>query len=252
MSKEVSKIVRCVSDLLEGIKELQSMKGNNLLWFRGHAKNTWHLIPGIYRDNSGQPSDSPERENRICQEFRFLAPSRYGRCPSRGDHPAWLFLMQHYGAPTRLLDWTKSPLVALYFACARNNVDDSGGDMWVLEPYMLNHDSAGVPSFFPLTHNDTYDLFKDAFENTNNSNITSPLATQSEQLDLRMLVQDSVFTVHPNSNPLEGERLNDDFLYRFSVPEEYKECIKYELRLLNIRHSTLFPDLQALAEDFNF
>src|SRR5690606_36926394 len=71
------------------------------------------------------------------------------------DDWEWLFLMQHYGVPTRLLDWTDSPLVALFFAVYNVDRDDRDASLWVLLPAALNRqtgwaelqDQAGIPFF---------------------------------------------------------------------------------------------------------
>src|SRR5271166_2022212 len=76
-------------------------------------------------------------EDEIREEFATRAPalSRFEAIPA-GDWDFYL-LMQHYGAPTRLLDWTESPTIALYFAL-RDNRGYYDSAVWMLDPYKLN------------------------------------------------------------------------------------------------------------------
>src|SRR5260370_289457 len=81
---------------------------NEALWFRGHGNASYRLIPSLYR--------SPEcvKENaddELRTEFERRALPMIADRPPRNEWE-WYFVMQHYGAPTRLLDWTDSALVA--------------------------------------------------------------------------------------------------------------------------------------------
>lgn len=101
--------------------------------FRGHGDSTWHLDPSLDRASvrkihfpigvkiSGEEKASlrlsaREEEASLILKFKQQAHHYLSKLPADGKILDWLALMQHFGAPTRLLDWTASPFVALYFA----------------------------------------------------------------------------------------------------------------------------------------
>jgi hypothetical protein len=102
-------------------------------WYRGQQRKHWTLIPNVVRLGCFDR----QSEDEIREEFAIRAPalSRYENLPT-GDWELY-FLMQHYGAPTRLLDWTESPTIALYFA-VRDNPRHYDSAVWMLDPYEMN------------------------------------------------------------------------------------------------------------------
>jgi hypothetical protein len=109
-------------------------------WWRGHAKADWRLEAQVHRKDPENPDHSYD-ERALIGHFVSRAPSRSNRqCPDAHDYFGWLFLAQHYGLPTRLLDWTENPLVATYFAVER---PDDDGCIWALSPSVLNDASLG-------------------------------------------------------------------------------------------------------------
>lgn len=78
-------------------------------------------LPGLYRLCGGFKAVKRDRiEDKIREEFIIRAPALADVTPVNNSEWEWYFLMQHFGAPTRLLDWTEGALIGLYFAVKDN------------------------------------------------------------------------------------------------------------------------------------
>jgi hypothetical protein len=110
-------------------------------WFRGHKMAQWDLRPGLYREYGDyQTVKEKEIEDEIREEFIVRAPILSENLPEGEEDRAewqWYFMMQHFGTPTRLLDWTDGSLIALYFA-VKDNPGLYDAAVWTLDPYWLN------------------------------------------------------------------------------------------------------------------
>src|SRR5206468_3187827 len=111
-------------ELLEVIDEVYGTLSGTLpgIWWRGQADREWELVPSVHRP------EFRNHEDCLTQDFIRRARTRFGDCPPEGAWPDWLILMQHHGLPTRLLDWSESPLVAIYFAVTE--LADKDGALW--------------------------------------------------------------------------------------------------------------------------
>jgi FRG domain len=99
--------------------------------FRGHRQLDWDLSTSLERVDPN-PVTRTESEFMLLQQFMAAAANYLqGRVPDNADVLGWLALMQHHGAPTRLLDWTRSPYVAAYFA-AEEVAGDGACAIWAI------------------------------------------------------------------------------------------------------------------------
>ncbi len=105
--------------------------------FRGQANFGWGLGTSLRRAFVGARIDDPEQrahfENSSIGFFKDRARLHLPRQPQENDLLGWLALMQHYSAPTRLQDWTRSPFVAAFFAYRENLGCDCA--LWAIQAY---------------------------------------------------------------------------------------------------------------------
>ena len=235
----------------------------NVSWFRGHPKTYDNLIPRIFRGiytNESYLKYKPYYEIEAIGRFKQVAPSLYSNVPRREDDLEWLILMQHHGAPTRLLDWTKNILIALYFAVKDFPEDD--GEIWALRPDALN-ELCNIPGMPILKNPFLQYLVKEAHYEEDNKLVFAkslklndipkyPLAFYPTLNFLRMLVQSSAFTIHPV--PEKGNQIQDLLkekidLVRYIIPSKFKTILLADLNSLEIKHYRLFPNLDSLSQN---
>jgi FRG domain len=230
-------------------------------WLRGHSMVCGELNPGIYR----KPYSSDlyqhfknDVEFQFAEDFKRRAPSVISNPPSIDNYLDWLFLMQHHGVPTRLLDWSESILVATFFAVDSDNHKD--GELWTLLPWKLNesHGFYGLPSnsknrtlqflAHEIFHNNPEEL-KEDYKLKEIPKI--PMAFLPPLMHPRMNSQFSCFTIHPKPQTgcLIPDVIQDNkYLMRYIIPKGLKKVFKSNLSALGITHSSIFPDLEGLAK----
>jgi hypothetical protein len=232
------------------------------LW-RGHSKIDWPLRPEVFRPSR---HGRTYEENTLLRYFTDQAESRHTRCPPRDDRLGWLMLAQHFGLPTRLLDWSWSPLVALYFATQPDDGHhDSDGCLWAIQPAFMNHQMMGLlmgllttPRMMTPDEPKVLELVNAAFEvrsmkaAAHMSSVRGlALAITAREIDARMFTQQGAFTIHGDHADLAdaAEYTSQAWKRVFRIPSESKADLSQLMRRLSIHKSTLFPDLGALADD---
>ncbi len=242
-----------------------------LPWFRGEDSAAWLprtvLQPKLYRD-SYDSNLILDLEAEMRVEFRRRGSQLITeRAPV--DKWEWYFLMQHHGAPTRLLDWSDAALVGLYFAVSkRGRNGDSNADadaaVYMLDPYWLNEQAfkevshladecrslgPALPDWDEAEHY----LTDEEFDN-DELGVKCPLAIVPSHFLRRLAAQRSCFTIFGREK--DGLKLvaesPDSHLVKFDVKKESIPEIIQDLRWAGISEDTIFPDLEGLGRELSY
>jgi hypothetical protein len=247
--------VSSVADLLAAIRAsgLSGLRHAHVrVWFRGQSNSSWQLTPGVYRP-SFQVTDEDARlskERHLTQDFRAMSAGLLSGTKSEAE---LYFIQQHYRMPTRLLDWTTSPLAALYFAVGSAPTDDAA--VFALDAYTLGPDQGGKwkdgKSFQGIASSRSQ-LFEESlhpiFRWRDKSHFPGFIVpVRPDQFDRRISLQRGCFTFHP---PGCGTLTNATSrnLKSFRIPASAKGKVLEELALLAVDEFSIFGDLDHLAE----
>ena len=226
---------------------------DQLALYRGHRDIAWKLLPSIARPPFSGPAafckdeHDHSAERTIFLLFREYAASHLSSIVSqgKGNEKDWqrLVVAQHHGLPTRLLDWTTNPLVALFFAvegrsercvqgtdhcqwCAGNDIHDS------VVHVLKGRDAFTVAGLARSSANGEAPLY--AYDD-------EPGVLRPPTISPRIAAQGGMFTIRKNP----GKPIDPDLSIR--IPHTSRQSIQRELDGIGINRSTLFPDMDGLA-----
>jgi len=269
--------------ILKAIKDLEEYKStikeihikNKLTWYRGQSNSIYRLEPSSFRkmkpweeidiprsgrNNFAIPNEKAEFEN-FKKQYLELYPKR----PDITDFEI-LYIMQHYGVPTRLLDFTSHSLVALYFAVTgdlspsyprmnpeltveesideffeKEGFTDNGSAVYCINPNKVNDLSLAHAS---VINADIYNLsdFKDVFH---------PFCLETSFNEKRINAQSGKFMYFGQFiHPIDYYDVIRDDLCKIFIPKAFRNSIKIELKEKeNISHRTMFPDIEGLVKE---
>ena len=218
------------------------MKGDEEFWFRGHADITKELVPSALR----YPTlDKRNRALGLLTEFKRYSEIKLTSPPGAKEQLKWVQIARHHGLPTRLLDWTRSAAIALYFACYRHYEDGKiDGGVFILNPVSLNRQvDAKKPRVFDAHSDATVIDQYLRLMGMKRSNGRRTIAIYPVWNSERIMLQRGVFT-------LAGSRefaLNDKQapgLVCLRIRKDYKKTLLKELDHIGINEMSIFPELE--------
>lgn len=198
-------------------EKLESMRDSGWI-FRGVSSPEHYLLPSIGREKVYGPYELAQ-EMRLFDEFKNRAVGLI--TDPRFDNWDWLAYAQHIGVPTRLLDWSVSPLIALYFALESSG--DTDRVVYAVKYSKFLHE---------VDHRNT-----DPFANKQEGRFTAPLAFD------RIRAQRGIFTIHPEPTKI----FHPKGLKSLLIPKNVVANFRRQLFKYGIDHWHVYPDAHGLG-----
>lgn len=272
--------ISCLSEYLEAIEKLKEEYRPGIFSnpvfpafvFRGLPKSSYSLIPKLFRKQRDKVGDKPPIENytylswgderSILLSFIHEASSCLDIPPQNLGH--WAEYAQHYGVPTRFLDWSSNPLSALYFSC-RDSLE-CDGTVWLLNVMSYRRFlGKGIEVESTKTIREIISELIDG-----QPRIQFPILYTPYYVDPRMSAQGSFFMVWgteilPLENLLQGEQYymrypseqnaihtygeeqETAILFKFTVRSHNKQKLFRELGMAGVNEKALFPGLDGIG-----
>lgn len=248
-------------------------KKNHTLFFRGHANEHYSALPAIFRPiaKSTPPEKYIDKESQLFHNMIMQCPDEFKHLVSTFDH---LVKMQHYSLPTRLLDITTNPLVALYFACFELNDEGYNGEVLIYqipndEIKFYNSDTVSVISNLAQIDNEFdkeninhREKFVHIIKNEKpyflnkiiESDLTRVVCVQPKQDNKRIIKQSGAFLLFGMGDEFKkntSAKIPSTYVlkeYNITIPNKNKEQLLASLEYLAISEATLFPEIDNVAK----
>lgn len=253
---------------VENLLPTSSLQGN---WYRGIGRaDSYTLRPGLFRHPTATSlADLMMLESRMLEDFERYSILHAAGMDISGDDADLkkLFFMQHYGIPTRLLDWSTNPFIALYFALSTAQLPAPGitaedAAVWVLDPVAWNRTAMEHASYGdagPLVHSDAMTgygprrLYSGEFEPTALKTLNESAACMLGITNsVRMFAQRGVFTIFgKDTRTIEDQfrsgKYSANTLTKLVISSLNVADVLSAVLRLGYTDSVSYPDLQGLA-----
>ena len=237
----------------DSFKEFVGQLSDNWV-FRGQVNSSWSLKNAIERTDFIKLQKGIE--NTFLTEFQRGARNYLSKDETPEHILEWLALMQHHGAPTRLLDFTKSPFIASYFAfeqCSRS-IESVG--VWAINIHFIKNKAIDLlyPDFKDQFDQNNKQITETVFERIfyeNNRSLIFPV--EPFRMNRRYSLQQSIFVSTANSYEPFMTQLKfleeniEKAVVRIEMPTAIQKEVIRDLLKMNIERASLFPDIDGYA-----
>lgn len=220
-----------VANFINEVVKFKIDSSQSVLFFRGQPMIDQDLLPTIFRAENKQLLN---KEQRLFEELKSYFPIEFENHNTLDN----LMKAQHYGIPTRLLDVTLNPLVALFFACNRSKQfkGNSAVYAFAVDKNKIMYADDGYVNI----------LLEKAMESHGNAEADSDfIPLKGKFSNARIIRQQGCFFLFLNNKPMEE---TSNWIKKIVISHSHRSKMLDELRLLGISRETMFPELTAYAE----
>lgn len=241
--------IETVQDWIDHVDRLRNKAEKHAhlrLWFRGHARFDWPLQPGVFRNGfpgGGSEHERLKNERHLTQDFQVMSA---GLRDPHIDVIALYLLQQHYGMPTRLLDWTNDALAALYFAVSNWREWEYDGAVFMMDAYQFP-ESDGIATVRRPSVRDAIKIIAEWRKEKTYKDfppLTFPL--RPDRMDVRMNLQRAGFTFHVSDQRELAKSMNET-LEKICVAAGSKKRLKEQLAAMGADDFGVYGDLESLS-----
>lgn len=253
-----------VSNIAEYIQVVNEIRCLGYNFYRGQDSFVEHkMLPSLLREDikTKRRIYSNNCDNSFMNSFKSRAVACINFTPQNDWE--WMSTAQHYGLPTRMLDWSQSALSALFFAVENEefeyNDENDTSIIWCLNPIELNEKTRFVEDYTVIPNiieqnevlqqklQEKFGIGKSLAE------IIYPIALICPASNGRINAQKGTFTLFPlNAKPLEEMEDMDDVLVKIKLARDSKKEIKKQLFEIGITYSNIYPDLDYVCKDIKY
>lgn len=257
--------IQSVSQFIDAVQAMSFAGGifGNPFWFRAESSKfeKTSLIPSIFREYLIGPSTVLpfyKKESNQSYFFQYEAFPYLNKSNLINNKLGTAFVMQHYGAQTRFLDWTENSLISLFFAVEdiSNNFD---GYVWVLDAFRLNSYTKRIkngtdretPFIYPSINPsaDVMNYFDSSLLENESVEVRYPIGIKPFYIDERMKNQGSCFTLFGHEK--DGLKQHPDkanFMNKIIIESRHFRKIKKELYKMGVSYDSIYPGLEGISK----
>lgn len=268
MAKRIAKPKELVCDTWDDVVEalhessgLLETDDGETVWYRGLRENDYDLLPTLMRETKHlRDEDHDQIEKDLFFEFQARASDLRAKNLSDWEY---LFFGRHYGVPTRVMDWSDTFGVALYFAMEELAATETGrpeGDhrkhprepsIYVLRPSALNEetwdlDDIELPKYLGLDDDGEFWEFGELLAGNGDWEWDGPVAIYPIQINERVRAQRGWFTIHGNDRSALDVQ-HPELLTKIRMRRGAFAGAQHFLRLAGLNRFSMYPDLENLA-----
>ncbi|MDH5886539.1 FRG domain-containing protein [Vibrio splendidus] len=208
---------------------------------RGQSKDYKLLPSALRKDEAGNRKYTRRAVNNFLTNFRVNSYQYMENPWDVNSDIEWMLHAQHYGIPTKLMDFTTSHITSLLFSVEKafSDKDESDAVIYFLDPCALNSKNAKQSQIITV----------DGSDKIKSDEHDGPVAIQVRKLNSRINAQNGLFVLFQDADDELVKGLDEDIIKKVTIKGDAKRDILSSLYTMGVTFSNIYPELTSVAKD---